>query len=656
LVVIGALGGVGWLLGDDPAGVAADPGLTQRVGAAAQAGRITNAEALPELPVGGGKAERLKPDVGTPRFDERMARPKGPNRRISGTVVRASDGSPLAGVRVHAQSLEQLFAATVTSSDPPGVFDFDGVPASVDMLIVTSLGPWPTRLEEFTVDSSPVDLAADSVPDVTGLVLRFDSGFILGGRVMDEAGAPLAGATVVAGRGRHALATTDSAGRFLGYDVAPREGTESVKVEASARGYQRANVDVLVPSESQGVHGVELVLKGAGVLFGSVTTTGGRPVQGAELQLEWSMTDKHAKRASRALKTLSNAQGDYTIDHVPAGRYVVSAEPAAAADALEFVGVRFTEVVVLQGESTQLDVVLSGGSVISGRVNDDRGNPVPGVELELEWVERWPRKASRSSTTTSSSGDKIVSARHEGPGAETVLMTTEGQAVADELGNYEFRRVTPGEKIITIADVVANASDGLVTGRRTIFVLPDTDQSGVDLTLPAETFLRSQVVDEFGQPLQGASVQVRPLDSHSFDGRMSVETDVNGRFELASFGLERCRLLIMKEGYLTLVEEVDPMAVPTTFSMLVAPQIRGVVTNALDGEPITQFTVKVVVGNSSWSSTTRWSEGRFQIDVNTDEPAAVSIIAPGYEEGRFEEIRPSYTLDERLRFQLRPRP
>ena len=61
-------------------------------------------------------------------------------------------------------------------------------------------------------------------------------------------------------------------------------------------------------------------------------------------------------------------------------------------------------------------------------------------------------------------------------------------------------------------------------------------------------------------------------------------------------------------------------------------------------------TVTVASGGSSWARGSNWDEGKFHVDVNDDEPATVSISAPGYTEEVLDDVRPSDTTVRPLEF------
>lgn len=142
---------------------------------------------------------------------------------ISGTVVSAATGEPVARARVSLTS-GALATPRVVLTDGTGVFRFRALPAGTFALTVTRTGYAPQyfgRTASGTTLAPAIQLAAGQ--QLAGVALPLALAGVIAGRVLDEDGAPLAGATVEAQARREespqALATvataqTDDRGEF----------------------------------------------------------------------------------------------------------------------------------------------------------------------------------------------------------------------------------------------------------------------------------------------------------------------------------------------------------------------------------------------------------------------------------------------------------
>jgi len=603
---------------------------------------------------GDGPAHEPRPLVSSGAADgtARDSRPEQPTRRVSGSVRRLSDDSPLVGVRVLAKPAAGDGLECRTGESPPGGFQFEALPLDVEELSLVSVGPWPERRIEWPLEPGGHDLL--------DLVVPFDSGFDVSGLVTDEYDVPLAGALVdVERRGEQAA---DGGGRFVVRDIAPPGGTDSVEVGARAPWYQRVAEPVLVPHHLGEVPVVHIRLQGSGALEGRVSDADGAPVAAARVRVAYTMTASHGEQSPAGLEATSDAAGDYRIDHVPPGRFVVVAEPGAASTAeaagadspvesgAGLVPVWVQDVPVDVGRETRLDLLLPRGARLSGRVTDESGAPLAGAKVLLETSLRWPAPELNGSSTTSSDDLRIASRGSDGQG-ETVLTRRERDTTTDAHGGWVFEHVFHGEKRVTASD-----PDGLrIKARATLEVRNDLPQT-LDLLLPTGLTMRSRIVDGSGAPLEDVSVQVRPEEADGSEFEGSARTDRDGLFVLSGLAPVTLRLLAYKPGYLTVYEQVDPAAPEAQYTMQRAPNVRGRVLDAQRDTPLTSYTLIIEANGSTWSSTSNWEDGRFEQDVDDDEPVKVTVEAPGYRVESREGVVPAETAVRPLEFRLVPEP
>lgn len=208
-------------------------------------------------------------------------------------------------------------------------------------------------------------VAGVEVPTAQPLRIRLEHPRTLSGRVADDRGEPVAGASVQASGDQ---ARTDAEGRFVLSRLSPGK----VDLQASAPGYRtRAMPQVPVPEDGD-AEPVEIVLEPGTSLEGLVLDGEGQPVQHAHVRV---------LRSGGEQMPMSSGLADEE------GRYeVVDLEPGPSeviALLFERGGIVRTAVELLPGRN-RLDLRMPAGVEVSGRVVDGRGEPVPGVALSLE--------------------------------------------------------------------------------------------------------------------------------------------------------------------------------------------------------------------------------------------------------------------------------
>ncbi len=197
-------------------------------------------------------------------------------------------------------------------------------------------------------------------------------------------------------------------------------------------------------------------------------------------------------------------------------------------------------------------MVMRKGVAVTGRVVDDAGNPIEGVEV-IQGRDRW--------------GTSFPSTR------------------TDAQGQFRFGQVKPGEELILTAQKPGYTPDlqRLPTG---------PDAVPVEFHLgPGRTIL-ARVVDAAGKPVPDVRVdadtwrQCRTLD-------WSTRTDHEGRFRWDGAPADEVGFHMMKQGYMTLWRHPlvagEQEQVVTLGSAL---RVSGTVTDAATGEPVRQFAAR----------------------------------------------------------------
>jgi len=307
--------------------------------------------------------------------------------------------------------------------------------------------------------------------------LRLSAGASVAGVVVDPDGNPLAGAQVRSDRdggppwaGRGDGVETDADGTFELRALRP--GKRSFTAELD--GWREGRTDELELLEGQRLEGLRIVLDRGLSIEGVVVWPDGRgPVEGARVSAETtverrgfgSMSWSNVERAGRVE---TDADGRFAIRGLEEGSYTLrasGADPDAETD--ERLWRASQESVAAPSNGVQL--TLRGPLAFSGRVVDDRGEPVAAFEITAESTER------------------------EGP--------DESQRFTSEDGTFLFARVGAGEW------GVSAEADGHALEDELTLTLPH-DGTPVELVLERRGSIRGRVVDPAGGPAAGAIVSV----------------------------------------------------------------------------------------------------------------------------------------------------
>jgi hypothetical protein len=233
--------------------------------------------------------------------------------------------------------------------------------------------------------------------------------------------------------------------------------------------------------------GVSLAVSPGTLLHGSVTTLGGRPVDGARVRVQSSFDSR-----DRAIATRTDTAGRYELPGLPAGKhdFLVEADGHASL---------FERVDVVPGARQERNVTLKDGVRVHGRVD----------------VEAQDRR------------DVIVTLSWLLPGSKAPLLFQKSPA---REGAFEFNNLSPG----------AGSVDAVLVGkgssRAAISDLAAGQSREVILKIEgAGAWISGSVVYTGGGPASGVTVighQSRPDGAHR---RYSTSTDTSGRYRLGPF-------------------------------------------------------------------------------------------------------------------------
>lgn len=282
---------------------------------------------------------------------------------VSGFVLEANGQTPAVGVPVIAyyqansqpgipcpgQYPPPECAVAVTTSAAGGAYAFPNVVAG-------SLRLQTFNQSSFEQGSVGVMLAEHQ--SLTANILLAGGLGTVRGIVLDPAGKPVAGASVGGGL---SLTTTDAQGRFVLTDV-PVGRREIVAASQEVGSLASATVDLLY-----GGHEVQvtIVLDVMGSVSGVVTRPNGAVAPGIQVYV----FKREGQDVRVAGSAVTNEQGGYRIDKVPAGAFEVSAFTADFSD-----GNIVPAVVKFHKQVVRADIQFrGGGGRVTGRVFADDG-------------------------------------------------------------------------------------------------------------------------------------------------------------------------------------------------------------------------------------------------------------------------------------------
>jgi protocatechuate 3,4-dioxygenase beta subunit len=348
---------------------------------------------------GGDLAEDSPPvavtDGGTSTVDLMAPRPA----TVSGRVTY-DDGTPVPHTCVHVYGHREAQLAPYATTRDDGTFEVFGVAPGARRILFgncegssASYGQWYRGADSYDT-ATVVDVAAGSVSSgVDGTLRRYAA---VGGRIVDETGAPVVGACAQlqssSGGGFTGFSgCTDKDGRWRiervrpsAYFVYAGPGSAGPNDDLVARYYPAASSAVgatpVVVVEGIEIPGLDMVLPHGARMSGRITDPNGQPLVGACAYASPVGAGYNAPTA------LTDADGRYVIRGVDVGVYQVQflrcragnwaprwqgATPGGPAPA----GLQ----VQLGQDITGLDGTMQPGGIVTGRVLDTGGKPIAGI-------------------------------------------------------------------------------------------------------------------------------------------------------------------------------------------------------------------------------------------------------------------------------------
>jgi beta-lactamase regulating signal transducer with metallopeptidase domain len=278
--------------------------------------------------------------------------------RVTGTVVNKDTGAPISGAGVVSDSLH----TTLTGKD--GRFEIIGMGLGEHTLKVISPGRSNTHQDINTTDSADYDIR-----------IEMPRGYVVRGRVTDEAGKPVAGAsvrdiysgTIIQCAMQHGL--TDADGRYELKSYPFTRDLFGIAVEHD--NFASVTKGQLKPPADGDVLTVDFALDQGYAVEGEVYDQEGKPVK--EATVSYSANQSYVGY----VKTRTDENGRFLLTRISRPRedeIFVQAKGSSPA------GQRATP--GKGADAPHLTFTLLPGHTATGRVVDPKGNPIEGATLQ----------------------------------------------------------------------------------------------------------------------------------------------------------------------------------------------------------------------------------------------------------------------------------
>ncbi len=329
---------------------------------------------------------------------------------MRGQIVAADTGTPIRRAQVRISSPEAR-EGRLAATDAQGRFEIKELPAGRYTLTASKGGFVTLQYGQRRPSESGTPIELGDGQTLDKLLIALPRGSVLGGRITDEFGEPVANASVIAMRysyaaggrrltaaaGSNSRDTTDDQGHFRLFGLPPGEyfvsatlrtgGTEAADPTGETSGYaatyypgtpniaEAARVTLAVSQENTNVS-FGLIATRLVRVSGMVMSSDGAPAPGATVMLVPGGTAggrgvvmQQGGNGGRTDRT-----GAFEMGNIAPGRYQVQARSGGRGPGGEGELARM-DLVVGADDVTGLTLVTTPGAVVSGTVVSDTGEP-----------------------------------------------------------------------------------------------------------------------------------------------------------------------------------------------------------------------------------------------------------------------------------------
>lgn len=329
-------------------------------------------------------SEQVRLTAGERREDVEFALYAG--GEIRGRVYDMESGDGFAGVAIRAQGMDAAGDGDDATTDGQGNYVLEGLAPGRYTVMVTGRVPAIPNRNMMMGQGPTVRIESGSVVD--GIDFTYLRGVAMRGRVVHDNGAPVAGAAVnlqmMTFSGGPTSTTSERDGTFLLAGLQPG-------MTASVRATQGVWASPLqgpfdLPVEGE-MDGVELVMKAAASLAGTVTAPDGTPLRSMAVAL----TSESASLGQHYSNT--DGAGAFSLDGICPGDYRLYMAPHnqsymdhPAMDVHLEDGERKADIqLVWRGDVppyARVGTAGGGALTVTGTAYDDRGNPAGNVRVQ----------------------------------------------------------------------------------------------------------------------------------------------------------------------------------------------------------------------------------------------------------------------------------
>jgi large repetitive protein len=520
-----------------------------------------------------------------------------PSASVSGVVTAQLTGDPVENIPVRLFRPGGKGRRIQTKTDAQGYYQITGLTAG-DWYLELS----PPKLQQPDWASLKIEYGQNSVMDFSLLV-----GDIVRGRVIDAiTKQPIFGAEVSHSWVFRRNFLTDAEGRFELTGLRAIFG--EIKLHARAGGYGRLN-----QTTTNGAKNEERLIEllPAQTVIGTVLFGNGNPASGAYVAAVASDYIRGTQQVDWQ-STLSGAEGHFEIHDVrPDLQHTLQVQKQGSGSLIY----EFPDPIKGQMKVDLGVIYLPPAAWISGRVHDEAGVGVPGLEMDLTgWNE-----------------DRGKFGRPVDDGVDSYLMPTKSRT--DDLGRFRFPDLAQGSYTLEISRAGKQQIEPMLIG-----VATGKGSEGLEIMIPNGEVIAGVVLGPDGSPFPGARVNLK-ADEMSDGGYTSIETDKNGHFQFdgVTSGTYRVKASppyplpsssAFEVLYATTKQNVSPGQTELSIKLRRGSAITGNVLDS-EGSPLHMARVRATDSNGRHVASERTAkDGSFELQLADGEMVNIEVRPP----------------------------